>query len=143
MPPGLIGHIHEHLGTLPGLGVFVGDGMIGLIMAEVAEVQAHRLVNGNLPAGYAQGIHQRQGVTVGMVCGAEAGHGNAGDMRAGQPHQIHGPARGQQCQGGIQPAGNAHGYFAAGDTQAAGQGRGLQVKDLRAARLPGGLCPRG
>ena len=136
---GGVGNVHQHLGPLPGLGVFIGDGMIGFLVADVAEVQAHCLVIGNLPTGYPQGVHQGQGVAVGVIGGAKAGHGDAGDVGPGKMHQVHGLACGQQRQGGIQSAGNTHGYLSAGDAQAAGQSRGLQVKNLGATGLPGSL----
>ena len=58
----LVGHVHQDLRSLPRLGVFVGHVVHGLVVADVAEVLAHRVDDGNRAQGDAQRLGQLHGV---------------------------------------------------------------------------------
>ena len=129
----VIGHVHQYLGAFPGLRVFIGDGMVALIVSDIPEMQAYSLMNRDFPGGDVQLVHQCQRVLVSAIRGAEAGHGNSKDMRARQLKTIHGAAGSQQCQRGVQSTGNPDHYLTAGNRKTPRQGGRLQVKDLTAA----------
>ena len=111
----LVGDIHQHLGALPRLGVFVGGVGDRLVVADIPEVLPDRFRDGNGAQRYAQPFAEDLGVAAGAVGGAEARHGNGDGIGAGTAQQIHGPDRDQQRQGGIQAAGNAQNGGAAAD----------------------------
>ena len=104
----LVGHVHEHLGALPGLAVLKGHIMVVHGLANVLEVLSNRRADVDAPEGGPQPLGQLHGVVPGALGGAEAGHGD-GNHVAGRPvHQAHGHAGDEDGQGGVQPAGQAH-----------------------------------
>ena len=103
----LVGEVHQHLGALPGLGVFVGHVGDRGVVADVGEVLLNRCGDVDLPQRHAQGLAENRGVVLGAAGGAEAGHGGCEDVRAGAVQRVHGPCGHQQRQRGIQSAGHA------------------------------------
>ena len=104
----LVGHVHEHLGALPGLAVLKGHIVVVHGLANVLEVLSNRRADVDAPEGGPQPLGQLHGVVPGALGGAEAGHGD-GNHVAGRPvHQAHGHAGDEDGQGGVQPAGQAH-----------------------------------
>ena len=73
-------------------------------MADVSKVLHDRFTNVHPTEGRAQQLAQLGGVVPGAVGGAEAGHGQGDDIRAGTPQHLHGVAGDHQCQGGVQAA---------------------------------------
>ena len=71
----LIGHVHQHLGALAGLAVFIGHVPHGFIMADVPEMLAHSFSDVDFAEGNAQLFTQALRVGTGALCGAETGHG--------------------------------------------------------------------
>ncbi len=133
----LIGDVHEHLGPLPGLGVFIGDGMVLRVVADVPEVAADALGDVHGPQGGPHLLRQEDGVVPRPVRGAEAGHGNGDDVRQGPVHHLHGKAGNQHRQGGVQPAGEAHhGALRPGVLQAPPKAQGDQEEDFPAPLVP-------
>ena len=102
--PAGVGNVHQHLGPFPGLGVFVGDGMVLRVVADVPEVAADTLGDIHRPEGRPHLLRQKHRVVPGPVCGAEAGHGDGDDVRQGAVQQLHGKAGNQYRQRGVQPA---------------------------------------
>ena len=105
---GLVGNIHQHLGALPGLGVFKGDGVIGHIVSDVLKVAADTGGDVHGAQRRAQLLCQDHGVVPGAVRGAEARHGHRHDLCHGTVQHLHGKARDQHRQSGVQSAGEAH-----------------------------------
>ena len=105
---GLVGNIHQHLGPLPGLGVFKGDGVIRHIVSDILEVAAD--AGGDIHGAQrgAQLLCQDHGVVPGAVRGAEARHGHRHNLCHGTVQHLHGKARNQHRQSGVQSAGEAH-----------------------------------
>ena len=103
-----VGDIHQHLGPLPGLGVFKGDGVIVHIVADVLKVAAD--AGGDIH-GFQHRPHplrQDHGIVPGPVRGAKAGHRDGNDVRHGPVQHFHGKARHQHRQRGVQSAGEPH-----------------------------------
>ena len=104
----LVGHVHEHLGPLPGLGVLKGHVLVLHAVADIPEVAANRVPDGDGVEGGPHALRQKHGVVPGPVRGAEAGHGHGDDV-AGRPvEHPHGQGGNQQGQGAVQAAGEAH-----------------------------------
>ena len=76
-PPPLVGQIHEHLGALPGLGVFKGDAVVVHGLADVGKVPLHRRADVHLHKLRPQLPGQQLRVGAGAAGGAEAGHGDS------------------------------------------------------------------
>ena len=64
-------------------------------MPYVLEVLYACILDADLAQGDAQQLHQREGILVGAVGGAEARHGDAYDACAGQPEAVERAHRGQ------------------------------------------------
>ena len=77
-------------------------------MVDILEMLNDSIADRNFLHGDAKATHQRQGVLIGSVRCAEAGHGYADDMGAVNAEIITGFCAAQQCQRGIQTAGNAN-----------------------------------
>ena len=75
-PPPLVGKVHQHLGALPGLGVFEGDAVILHGLADVGEVLLHGFADVHLQEVRPQLRRQQLRVGAGAPGGAEAGHGD-------------------------------------------------------------------
>ena len=133
-PTDLIGHIHEDLGAFPRLGIFIGDIVQRLGVADVGEMTAHRAIDGNDPQLDAEEFGQAFGIPPGAGGGAETGQGQGDDPFAVEPETLEGLDRHQQRQGRIEAAGDAEDHPChSGVAQAFGQSRGLQGEDLPAA----------
>ena len=132
----LIGHVHEHLGPLPGLGVLIGDVLILRVVADVPEVTAHRVPDGDGPQGGPHVLRQEDGVVLRPLRGAEAGHGDGNDVTGVPVEHPHGQGGDQQGQGAVQAAGEPDdGRARAGVLQPLLQAQGGDGQDLLA---PGG-----
>ena len=133
----LVGDVHEHLGALPGLAVLKGDGVVLHGLADVLEVDLHRLADVDALQGGPQALGQLHGVVPGAVGGAEAGHGHRDDV-AGRPvQQLHGHGGDEDGQSGVQAAGQAHhGGLGPGVLQALGQAQGGDLQNLVAPLRP-------
>ena len=64
------------LGALPGLAVLKGDGQVLHGLADVPEVDPHRLADVHSAEIRADALRQNLGVGFGATGGAEARHGN-------------------------------------------------------------------
>ena len=133
----LVGHVHEHLGALPGLPVLEGDVMVLHGLADIPEVDLHRLSDVDPLQSGPQPPGQLYGVVPGPVGGAETGHGHRDDV-AGRPfQQAHGHRGDQDGQGGVQPAGQAHHHGGGpGVLDPFLQPQGGDLQDLIAALRP-------
>ena len=139
----LVRQIHQHLGALPGLGVFVGHVGDRGVVADVGEVLFDRRGDVDLLERHAQRLAEQRGVAPGAAGGAEAGHGCREDVRAGAVQRVHGPGGNQQRQRGIQTAGHAdHCRTGVGVLQPLLQAAGLDAQDVLGA-LPHGGGVRG
>ena len=105
---GLIGNVHQHLGPLPGLAVFKGDGVVLHVVADVLEVAADAVGDIHGLERGAQLFREDHGVVLRAAGGAEAGHGDGHDVRHGPVQHLHGKAGDQHRQSGVQTAGEAH-----------------------------------
>ena len=105
---GGVGDIHEHLGALPGLAVFKGDGVVVHIVADVLEVAADTARDVHRPQRAAQPLRQQHRIGLGAVRSAEAGHGDGDDVLRRTVQHLHGQGRDEDGQGGVQSAGKAH-----------------------------------
>ena len=118
----LIGDIHQDLCTLAGLAVLVGHVAHRLVVADVGEVLAHGVPDGNLAQLGAQGVGQVLRVGVRALRRAEARHRDGQDALAVQPYQVEGARDHEQRQRGVQTARDAHHHVGrAGVRQALGQ----------------------
>ena len=125
-----IGDVHEDLGALAGLGVLVGDGVVGLVVADVGEVLAHGRGDAHLAQLAAQGLGHGRGVAVRALGGAKAGHGDGDDARTLKAEQVKGAGAHEQRQRGVKAAGHAHhGALRVSVREALGQAVGLDGKD--------------
>ena len=103
-----IGQIHQDLGPLPGLGIFIGHVMVVHTVAQIPEVDCHSLFDADLLKLCSQLFRKKAGILIGPVCGPEAGHGHRKDLFPGDLKHIKGPGRHQKGQRGIQSAGDPH-----------------------------------
>ena len=134
---GLVGDVHENLGALPGLAVFKGDGVVFHIVADVLEVAADTVGNVDGAQGRAHLFGKDDGVIFGAVGGAEAGHGDGDDLAGRAVQHLHGKARNQDGQGGIQAAGKADdGGPGAGMLHALLEAQRCDKQNLAAALVP-------
>ena len=129
------GVVHEDLGALPSLGVFISAVVFRNIVADVLEMQGNGVLDGDLLSADAQLAHQLPGVLIGTVGSAEAGHGHAVDITGGAAKLTHGLHGYQQCQGGVQSTGNADDRVGIQQGKTLFQSRYLHGEDLPAALL--------
>ncbi len=102
-----IGDIHQHLGALTGLGVFIGHVVYIRILADIPEMLLHGLADIHAAEGDAQCLAKRLGVIARSIRGTKAGHGHGQGILGASSEQRQRPCHHQQGQAGIQPAGNA------------------------------------
>ncbi len=72
----LVGDVHEHLGALPGLGVFKHRVMLAFRVSDVSEMPRDTVGDVNLPRGETAGQKQRLGIAPGFHAGAKGRQGN-------------------------------------------------------------------
>ena len=104
----LVGDVHEHLGALSGLGVFKGDAVIVMGVADVVKMLVDGLADINDPDLRAALLGHDDGVGLGAGGSAEAGQGAGHHVRGGQAHALHGHGADHDGQGGVGTAGDAH-----------------------------------
>jgi len=128
-PALLICDVHYDLGALTGLAVFVCHVPDFRVVAYIPEVQLHRLADGYVTQGNAQGGAQPHGVAFCALRCAEAGHGDGDDVLSWLFDKVEGARRDQQGETAVQPSGNSHhGGFGAGVLQTLFQARGLYAE---------------
>ena len=130
----LVGDVHQDLGALSCLGIFIGHIGHAFIMADITKMLPYRRRDGDGAQRNAQPFAQDFGVGAGADGGAEARHGDGDHIGAGAPQQVQRADGHQQRQGGIQPAGNAQYRLGAADVlQTAAQPLGLHGQNGFAA----------
>ena len=102
----LVGNIHEHLGTLSGLSVLIGDIMALHILTDIRKMSGDRFPDIHLPQCSSQRLRQQTGILISPVCCSETGHGHCNDPRPRKSQQIKSAHRDQKCQCGIQSSGD-------------------------------------
>ena len=137
----LVGHVHEDLRALAGLGVLVGDVVDGLVVPDVGEVLAHGRADDDLAQLHAERLREQRGVVVRAIRGAKARHGDGDDAAAVEAQQIEGAHGHEQRERGVEAAGDADdGRARARVREALGEAVGLDGKDVLAAlRTTGGV----
>ena len=99
-------------------------------MADIGEVQAHGLADGNLAEGHAQLLGQALRIGLCAASGAKAGHGHGHDASSSKTQPIEGAHAYQQGKRGIKAAGKAYDrVLGRRICQARGQANRLQVED--------------
>ena len=130
----LVGDVHQNLGAFPCLAVFISGGVVAGVVADVSKVLHDRFADVHSTEGGAQQLAQLGGVVTSAVGGAEAGHGQGDDVRAGTPQHLHGVAGDHQRQGGVQTTGQADdGALGVSVLQTLFQCQGYHGEDLPAA----------
>ena len=133
---GLVGHVHEQLCAFACLRVFVGSVVYAGVVAYVSEVLCDGGGYADFTLGDAELGHEADGVVVGAVGGAEAGHGDADDAVAGIAEFIEGLDADEQRQCGVESAADAeNNALAAGVDEAACESGDLDIENLVAAGL--------
>ena len=103
-----IGNIHQHLGTLPGLGIFIGHAVVLGIMADILKMPAYRCRDRYFPKRRSQFSRHLAGVLIGPVCRPKTRHGHCRNTFPVQGQGVKGFCSHQKGQRGIQSAGNSH-----------------------------------
>ncbi len=129
--PHLVSHIHENLGPLPGLAVFISHIMVVRVMADIPKMCRHRLLNVDLPKLCPQPPCHDAGIMVSPVRGAKTGHGHPMDLTPGQSQAVKRPGRHKKGKGRVEAAGNPdHCVPRAGVLQPLFQPHSLDGQDL-------------
>ena len=89
---GLVGDVHEHLGPLPGLSVFKGNGVVLHVVSDVLEMAADGIGDVYGPQCGAHALRQDDGVVLRPVGGTEARHGDGHNVRHRPVQHLHGEA---------------------------------------------------
>ena len=135
----IIGQVHQHLGALPGLGVFKSHVVTVGIMSDILKMLGDGRADGNAAQAQTQLLAQDLRVVSGPAGGAEARHGDGHHALGPLAQQPHGLFGHQQSQGGIKTAGHADDGAGGVDMlQPAGQGLALKGKDMGTVLVPGG-----
>ena len=130
----LIGQIHQDLGTFPSLTIFIGHVQFLRVLADIREVLGYRGGDVHLAKRGAVSLGQALGVAFGTAGGAKAGHGYRQNIASWAAQLFHSPHRYQQCEGGVQPAGQTdYRRFRMGMCQTPGQAGCLHGEDFLAA----------
>ena len=126
-----VGQVHQYLCALARLAVLVGHVVNAHVVAYVHEMPLHTGLDAYLARRHAQRLHERHGIVVGAVGGAEAGHGNADDAASVYLQPVEGPNAYEQGERGVEPAADAHHHLAAlGVGQSLGEAQRLYVEHL-------------
>ena len=110
---GLIGNIHNHLGTLSGLTVFIRHIVLISIMSDITEMNRHGLFDVHFSQSCSQLSSEITGIPIGTVCGSKTGHSDCRDAFPAQSQIIKRPGGHKKCQCGIQTSGNTKNCTAA------------------------------
>ncbi len=130
----LVRHVHQDLRALAGLGVFVNDVVLGLVVADVGKVLAAGGVDGNGAQLGAEDFDQLGGVVLGARGGAKARHGDRDNAAAVEAELVKGVDGHEERERRVEPAGDAdHELFRAGVAEALGEAGGLDGEDFLAA----------
>ena len=122
----LVGEVHQNLGALTCLAVFIGHVVVIRIVADVLEMLSHCSGDADLMQRHAQRLDHGAGIGVSAVGGAEARHGDGMDVLAVASHAVKRPHGNQQRQRRVQASRNAHdNRLDASEFQAAHQSFGL------------------
>ena len=100
-------HIHQNLGALTCLCIFIGDIPHRRVVSDVLKMLQDRCLDGNVTVVGSQSGNQAQSVVVGAVGSAKAGHGNGNQIVCRQVQLLERLMADQQRKGGIQSAGHA------------------------------------
>ncbi len=101
-----VGDIHQDLGALSGLSVFIGHIMILCLLSDIPEMHRHRFFDIHFLQRRPQGARHLAGIIVGSVRGAEARHGHGRDLPSVQSQHIKSTHRHQKRQRRVQSARN-------------------------------------
>ena len=104
----LVGNVHQDHGAHSRLGIFKGDGVIVMGVADVVKVLIYTLADVNHAHFASPLLCHHHGVALGAAGGTEAGHGHGDHVLAGQAHPPDGQGTDHHGQGGVHPAGDAH-----------------------------------
>ena len=126
--------IHEYLGALPCLTVFVHHIVVALVVADILEVLLYRIGNIYHAQPCPEQLAEPLRVAAGALCRTEAGHCDRQYIRRGSAEQLHSLHAHQQRKRGIQPAGNSdHQRFRVGVADALFKPMCLHCEDILAA----------
>ena len=103
---GLVCDIHNDLGTLSRLTVFVCHIMVFHIMSDIPEMDCYRFADIYFPQCCPQFFRKVAGIPIRSVCGSETRHRNCGDLFSRHAEEIKCSGCHQQCQCGIKSAGD-------------------------------------
>ena len=106
-----VSDIHQYLGALPGLYIFIDSVFILGIVPDIAEMQKHSLLYGDFPDFGSKHFHHCHGIGVSFVGSPEPGHSNCDYIFSRFVQYFHRINRYQQSQGGIKASGNADDGF--------------------------------
>ena len=73
-PSGLVGNIHQHLGTFPGLCIFIGHVVTFYLVPDIKKMAGHRLGNRHFTEACPQLHRHFACILVGPVRGSKARH---------------------------------------------------------------------
>ena len=132
----LIGHIHQNLGALAGLRILVGNIVVLSILTDILEVLGNGLGDADFLDGYAQSLHQLEGVVIGAIGGAETRHRDTDDALAVESEFVERFYCYEQRQCRIESAADTHNSLLAVDViQALNQSHHLDIQYLIAILL--------
>ena len=135
--------VHQDLGTLTGLGIFIHRITNRLIVADIRKMLPHSGGNVHFLDGNTQGLSQLMGIGSGTAGGTKARHDQGVDI-LGFPTGIHHGANGNQhSQRRIQSAGKAQHGYSVDSLQTALQTGGLDLEDRTAVVHYIGLGNKG
>ena len=103
----LVGDVHQHLGALARLGVFIGDGIIVMRMTDVVEMLIDALGDVDHADLSAELFGHDDRVGLGARRGAEARHRAGDHIRRGQTHALHGHRADHDGKSRVHAAGDA------------------------------------
>ena len=95
--------VHQHLGALPRLRVFISHIMLLRILADIPEVYLHRLCDGHLSECRPCLLRHLAGILVRAVRCPEAGHGHCDDILLISSEHVKGTGSHKKRQGRVKP----------------------------------------
>ena len=121
-----VGHVHEDLGALARLRIFIHDVAVFGVVTDVLEVLHDALADVDHAHGRAELLGHDDGVGLRAVGRAEARHGHGVHIIGRQAHHLHGLGADDDGERGVHAAGDA-------------DDRVLEIGVLHAAHEAGGL----